>query len=521
MFECCLYSKGIIFGLFCQRPEESVEIRPILWYFYSMKIKTDKKHLFAVLALAGIAFLFWRAYVYVPVYAKQYFAAPSFCVYQEKICTSIGFSFTASRETESKIPRYAVREFPEQGKTKIIFYNTFGTGKQFSYEEVISNPLIAKLDYYQEGKNFVIDILRKGAFLPAEISENQTLAVITLKEGDENFPVISNQKPSDNSAAWPAFRTISFKAILSTPLKKAVVFFQDEKIEVSANEFAKNQYSFSFQENIEKDKEYSVKALITDERDKTTIDVWTFEGQVLAETTLGKDRFKYLGWWGDINTNYINVREGPGTSSKKLGILSSINRVKVLKEVYGEVVNDNSVWYRIDGGQFPNAYVFSEYVTPIVQPKPPGVFVIPEGVNQGDYWIDVDLTQKVITLFEYDKPVFASYVSPGRKENQTPEGAYKVWYKLKKAGMKGGPPLHDYVYDLKDVPWIMYYNESYAIHGTYWHDRFGSPQSAGCTNLTQGDAAFIFEKTNPKLNSDQQELFSTRSNPGSVVFNHY
>ncbi len=499
--------------------EKSVEIIPVLWYFCLMKIKADKK--FLILAGFAIVFLLWRAYIYVPAYAIQYSAYPSFCSYQENICTSIGFNFTASQESKSKIPRYTIQEFPERGETKIIFYNTFNTGKQFAYDEVIDNPLIAKLDHYQEGKNFVIDILRKGAFLPAEISENQNLAIITLNEGDENFPIISDQKPSDNSAAWPAFRTISFESKLKTSLKKAVVFFQGEKIEVSANEFAENQYSFSFQENIEKDKEYTVKTIITDARDRAVISIWTFEGQILAETTLGKDRFKYFGWWGDVNTNYISVREGPSTSSKKLGTLSSINRVKVLKEVYGQVVNDNSVWYQIDGGQFPGAYVFSEYITPVIQPEPPKTFVIPEEVIKGDYWIDVNLTEKVITLFEYDKPVFASFASVGREKNPTPEGTYKVWYKLKKAGMKGGPPLHDYIYDLKDIPWIMYYNESYAIHGTYWHDRFGSPQSAGCTNLTQGDAAFIFEKTNPKLKTEQQELFSTRSNPGIVVFNHY
>ena len=482
-------------------------------------MKTSPKYFLIFIFLA--LFLFWRAYLYVPTYAKQYSASPAFCTYQEKICTNIGFSFTSSQKSKSKIPRYTVQESLEQGETKIIFYNTFNTGKQFAYDEVINNPLIAKLDYYQEGRNFVVKISRKGTFLPAEMMQSQALAVISLREGDENFPAISDQMPSDNSAAWPALRAVRFKAALKAPLKKALVFFQGEKTEASVNESAPNQYSFSFQGNIEKDKEYSVKAIITDEQNRTTISVWTFEGQVLAETTLGKDRFKYFGWWGDVNTNYISVREGPSTLSKKLGILSSINRVKVLKEVYGEVVNDNSVWYQIDGGQFPNAYVFSEYVTPIAQPKPPTTFTIPENVNEEDYWIDVDLTNKILTLFKYDEPVFSSFVSVGREKNPTPEGTYKVWYKLKKAGMKGGPPLHDYVYDLKNIPWIMYYNESYAIHGTYWHDRFGSPQSAGCTNLTQGDAAFIFEKTNPKLKPEQQEIFSTRSNPGTVVFNHY
>jgi lipoprotein-anchoring transpeptidase ErfK/SrfK len=51
----------------------------------------------------------------------------------------------------------------------------------------------------------------------------------------------------------------------------------------------------------------------------------------------------------------------------------------------------------------------------------------------------------------------------------------------------------------------MYYSGSLAVHGTYWHDKFGTPQSAGCTNLTQGDAKFIFD----------------RASVGTTVVNHY
>ena len=87
--------------------------------------------------------------------------------------------------------------------------------------------------------------------------------------------------------------------------------------------------------------------------------------------------------------------------------------------------------------------------------------------------------------------------------------------------MKGGPPLHEYKYDLADVPNVLYYFESYAIHGTYWHDNFGSLKSAGCTNLTQGDAAFVFEKINPKIKEGEELIFSSFKNPGAIVFNHY
>jgi hypothetical protein len=229
-----------------------------------------------------------------------------------------------------------------------------------------------------------------------------------------------------------------------------------------------------------------------------------------------------LGWWGEINADGVSVRKGPDRSSEKIGTFSSINRVKVLEEVRGEtIINYNNIWYRVDGGLYPNSYVYSGYITPMIQPAPPENFIIPQDVGQGESWIDVDLTKKILTLFEYDKPVFSTYVAPGRKENPTIEGTFTIWYKLRKAEMKGGPPLHEYKYDLIDVPHVLYYNDSYAIHGTYWHDKFYTQQSAGCTNLTQGDAAFIFDKVNPKLEPNTESVFSSKNNPGTVVHNHY
>jgi hypothetical protein len=199
--------------------------------------------------------------------------------------------------------------------------------------------------------------------------------------------------------------------------------------------------------------------------------------------------------------------------------------VKVIKEVFGQWIDGKNLWYQIDGGAYAGAYVFSDLVTPITQPAPPENFSIPKEVAKNEKWIDVDLTKKILTLFDYDTPIFCTYIAPGREENPTQTGTFRVWYKLVKAEMQGGPPLHAYRYDLKNIPWVMYYNYSYAIHGTYWHDKFGTRQSAGCTNMTQGDAKYIFENTLPQIPDGKTEAFA-RNKPGSgygtgtVVYNH-
>jgi lipoprotein-anchoring transpeptidase ErfK/SrfK len=47
-------------------------------------------------------------------------------------------------------------------------------------------------------------------------------------------------------------------------------------------------------------------------------------------------------------------------------------------------------------------------------------------------------------------------------------------------------------YYLPDVPYIMYFYKGYGLHGTYWHNNFGTPMSHGCVNLTIPDAAWLY-----------------------------
>jgi lipoprotein-anchoring transpeptidase ErfK/SrfK len=462
----------------------------------------------------------WSKETNPPPYATSYSVAPLSCRQQPDGETEIKFIFTSVEAAEKQTPKFSIQEYRAEAKTEIIFQNVSSITKEFDFSEIVANPLIDSIDYFIKDRNFVVDIYRKGAYIPAKIERRGAIATVFLAQGDETYPLVFDQRPGNQSAAFPSLRTLSFKAGLKDPLKNAVVLFQGSPVEINATTTEDFVYGFQFKENIEKDKEYYVKAIVTDLRDRTFVGSWMFKGEIPVEGILGPSRFKYLGWWGEINTDEISVRSGPNSAFKKIGTLSSINRVKVVKEVFGEMINEVNLWYQIDGGKYPHAYVFSDYVTPMVQPGPPTDFAVPEGVAAGEKWIDVDLGKKVLTLFDYDKPIFATYISPGREENPTVEGTFRVWYKLKKTEMQGGPPLHSYRYDLKDIPWTMFYNEDYAIHGVYWHDNFGTPQSAGCTNMTQGDAEYIFEKTLPVIPEGREAVFSKETNPGTVVHNH-
>jgi lipoprotein-anchoring transpeptidase ErfK/SrfK len=49
-----------------------------------------------------------------------------------------------------------------------------------------------------------------------------------------------------------------------------------------------------------------------------------------------------------------------------------------------------------------------------------------------------------------------------------------------------------YDYYLENVPFVQYFYEDYALHGTYWHSNFGTPMSHGCVNLSNTDSEWLY-----------------------------
>jgi hypothetical protein len=119
---------------------------------------------------------------------------------------------------------------------------------------------------------------------------------------------------------------------------------------------------------------------------------------------------------------------------------------------------------------------------------------IPEGVTK---WIDVDLGEQVLVLYQDDKPIYATLVSSGRAI-PTPMGTYPVWAKVSAITMKN-QPYEDKEYFVNKVPWSTFFQWHNAIHGAYWHDRFGVTKSHGCVNVAPMDAKHVFEWVEPPL----------------------
>lgn len=122
----------------------------------------------------------------------------------------------------------------------------------------------------------------------------------------------------------------------------------------------------------------------------------------------------------------------------------------------------------------------------------------PPSIPVGAKWVLVDLSQQTLTAYEGDSAVYATLISSGTNhdKSETNAGLFRVEHKLAYSDMHGEP---DDPYVVDRVPDALYYHKNEALHGTYWHDRFGSPASHGCINLLLADAQWLFDWSPPTL----------------------
>jgi lipoprotein-anchoring transpeptidase ErfK/SrfK len=146
----------------------------------------------------------------------------------------------------------------------------------------------------------------------------------------------------------------------------------------------------------------------------------------------------------------------------------------------------------------------------------------PDGIRAGERWIDIDIDSQVLTAYAGDRPVFATLVSTGRgtgnSELATPKGMHRLWVKLLTSDMDNldqESALENYA--IQSVPWVMYFDHGYGLHGTFWHRDFGAKHSHGCVNLSPLDAEWIFDWTSPRLPPGWTAVLPTEYEPGTLI----
>lgn len=192
----------------------------------------------------------------------------------------------------------------------------------------------------------------------------------------------------------------------------------------------------------------------------------------------------------------VNMRSGPG---KEYPVIKKLRNGIVLK-VTGVVTQNEETWYKVsfDGGiRYPERvtedwYVAADYVNLIQD----------EGVRETTAGMNASSTKRIIVkrstemLYAYDGGTLfmEQPISVGLELTPTPRGAFAVYKKMPSSYMQGPiPGISDQYYDLPGVPWDLYFTyEGGAIHGAYWHDKFGQPWSHGCVNLPPDQAHLLY-----------------------------
>ena len=148
---------------------------------------------------------------------------------------------------------------------------------------------------------------------------------------------------------------------------------------------------------------------------------------------------------------------------------------------------------------------------------------MPGWAVNGERWIDINIHKQMLILFEGEKPVYVTLVSTGEaglgdpeKTKSTKRGIFRIHTKYLATTMDSRAVGEEF--ELRDVPYVQYFQDGYALHAAYWHDVFGMPKSHGCINLSPEDARRIFFWTEPKVPEGWHG--AAKALTGTVVFIH-
>lgn len=137
----------------------------------------------------------------------------------------------------------------------------------------------------------------------------------------------------------------------------------------------------------------------------------------------------------------------------------------------------------------------------------------------GEKWIEVDLSEQKTYAWLGDELQNEFIISSGVKWYPTVEGIFRMWIRVPEQTMSGGDRASGSYYSLPNVQWVQYFYRSYAFHGTYWHNNFGTPMSHGCVNMTVEDAEWLFNWAMPEWNGTRNWMRSTTEN-ATLVWIH-
>ena len=147
------------------------------------------------------------------------------------------------------------------------------------------------------------------------------------------------------------------------------------------------------------------------------------------------------------------------------------------------------------------------------------------GSTSGEKWIEIDLSEQKLYAWEGNTLYLETLISSGLPYTPTPTGEFRIWIKLRATKMEGGSGSGYYY--LPNVPYTMFFGNSevanwkgYGLHGTYWHNDFGTPKSHGCVNLPTPIAKQLYEWVGPEIQNEGWTTWASAENVGTRIVIH-
>jgi LysM repeat protein len=200
------------------------------------------------------------------------------------------------------------------------------------------------------------------------------------------------------------------------------------------------------------------------------LNIWTADMPVPAEPESAPPQLVESAPPASSSTTYVVQR---GENLSQIGMRHGVNW-QILAQVNG-ITNPNHVY----AGQVLTIPASASGGIG------PGVDAPAPTVTSGKQII-ISLGRSRIYAYEDGQLVRNVLVSTGRYATPTVQGDFAVTRKVRAQRMVGPG------YNLPNVEWVMYFYRNYAIHGTYWHNNFGTPMSYGCVNLPNSEAQWFY-----------------------------
>lgn len=172
------------------------------------------------------------------------------------------------------------------------------------------------------------------------------------------------------------------------------------------------------------------------------------------------------------------------TGETTIHVVASGEELGLIAKEYNVAMSDIIALNNISD---PNLlYIGQELLIPAGGVFEPAAADAPSAPTSQGKSILVSTDNQRIYAYENGQLVRSHLVSTGLSNTPTVLGDYSVYVKYAADDMSGPG------YFLPQVPYTMYFFQGYAIHGTYWHNKFGRPMSHGCVNLPTEEAQWFF-----------------------------